>query len=213
MKATRRRSLLLIGLTAASLVLLAFLLHDFSRQLIVVRLSRYLWVAYLVSLSIPRWLIWTLFLAAVLFIAFKSLAQGGRASPRRELERALPPPAGPVEAERRWVRLASLGSYGRWRLAQRLADLAAEVIAYEEQMPPDFAKQALQRGEIELPPQVRFYLQAGLGSMVSHDIHSLASLWRRHSQAAPGSLTRRDAEQVILFLEDALEVSHERSDH
>jgi len=141
-----RDRLILVAMAAFLVGVLAYLLRDFSREMIVRYLARYVWVLNLVLLSIPRPLLWTLFILSLLTITFRSLAAEEPQTRPSVAPDHLPPAVGPVAAEMHWVQLARVGHYGRWRLAQRLADLAAEALAYQRGLPSSDVKQLLRRG-------------------------------------------------------------------
>jgi len=197
----------LIFVAAATLLVgaLAYLLRDFSREMIVRYLARYVWVLNLVFLSIPRPLLWTLFILSLLVITFRSLAaEEPRARPTVAQDH-LPPAVGPVAAEMHWVQLARAGHYGRWRLAQRLADLAAEAMAYQQGLSPNDVKQLLRRGEIALPTELLLYVRGGLGSVISPPVRF--ARWRRGGPAS--ALDAEHAADLVRYLEEELEAKYD----
>lgn len=200
------RDRLVLAVAAALLVgTLAYLLRDFSREMIARYLARYVWVVNLVLLSIPRPLLWTLFILALLAITFRSLAvEGSLAQPSVALDH-LPPAVGPVAAEMHWVQLARVGHYGRWRLAQRLADLAAEALAYQRGLSPSDVKQSLRRGEIALPAELMLYVRGGLGSVIAPP----ARFSRWHRGRPTSVLSTERAADLVRYLEEELEVKYD----
>ena len=64
----------------------------------------------------------------------------------------------------RWLRDARRDEHSRWRLAQRLSQLAIETLAFREQCPPQEISRRLDDGTLDIPPQLRAYLHAGHAS-------------------------------------------------
>ena len=206
----RRHPWLRLALALALWILLGALVLAFRdlAQVVVARLARLLWAAHLLFQSIPRWALWTALLALALLLALRSLAPPRH---RRDMADEEPPPAtGPIAAELRYIRLAEQGRYGQWRLAQRLAELAAQALAYRDRIPPTEARQRIHAGTADLPEGLRRYLHADLGSIGASRRGLLASL--RRGLAPPPAATPRtaalppEADQAIAFIEELLEV-------
>ncbi|NLS78401.1 MAG: hypothetical protein GXY76_14175 [Chloroflexi bacterium] len=200
-----RRRWLGLALVLSALLLLAALIlafRDIARA-VVTRLAQVLWTVHLLFQSVPRWAWWTTLLAAALSLAARSLAPR---RPKRPAGDEEPLPAvGPITAELRYVRLAQQGRYGQWRLAQRLAELAAQALAYRDRIPLQEARQHLRAGNSGLPEGFRRYLQADLGSLGESARKRLA-LVRRRPDAPRVTESRPQPDQVIAYIEQLLEV-------
>ncbi len=208
MNGSLRRHLLFFGFMLILVASLALVLQDFSRQVIIARFARAIWVGHLLFQSIPRWVLWISFLTLALFVAVRSLRKDSKPFWKATDEERSS--SGPVEAEMRWIRLAAWGSYGQWRLAQRLAELTLEALAHRERANPARIKHLLIAGALGVPPEVLSYLRAGLGSVMPKGggfMERLRHLWRPFTYiASPES----DAERVVRFLEDQTGVQRGR---
>jgi hypothetical protein len=203
-----RRRLLLLGLILLLAVPLMIVLRDFAREAIVVPLLYVLWLGRLLFRSIPQPLLWSLFLTLVLFVAVRSL--GGREGPARGTRETEAEYPGRVWVWTRRVQLAARGDYSRWRLAHYLRKLTLDVLAHRERLTPEQLKRRLGTGEVVAPPAVQAYLRAGLMSMPSGPIGLLSRLRQQLRSRARISPLDADLESAVQFLEDQLEVSHDR---
>jgi hypothetical protein len=207
-KPSARQLLFALALVVLTLLALWLGLQDLAREIIRTRLLRALWVIYLVFQSIPPWLLWTALLTVMLLLARRSLTTRERPAPPPLLEE--PPAVGPVAAEMHWLNLAAHSSYGRWRLAQRLAQLALGALAQRERLTAHAVRQALDSGDIQVPPSVRVYLRSGFGSPIPEPTRRLDSLLRFLRPPAQPPTTDRRPLQAIEFLEEILEeVKHD----
>ena len=109
-------------------LVLAIVLRDFTREVIVIPIAEFVWLLDYYLKGLPQPIVWAIFLFVTLYVAVSSIAQAPHKK-KRAAESTLEYP-GPVEAELKWIRLASYGSYGRWRLAQRLAILLVDALAH-----------------------------------------------------------------------------------
>ena len=145
---------------ALLLVGLLFLIASGAfEQVVIVPLLFLWWVARVLYESIPQALLWGIFVAIAVPLIAKSLAW--RAAP---LPTAVPQAGtrGHVADWSRWLRDSSRDDHARWQLAQRLSQLAVEALALREQCSPQEINRRLQNGSLDLPPDLRAYLRAGL---------------------------------------------------
>ena len=198
-----------IGLAALALsvtLVLTLTLRDFARDVIVVPIAQFLWLTNLYLRAIPQPVLWGIFLTATLYVAVGSLSE----NKTRRRRRKEPPLAysGPVETELKWVRLSAHGNYGRWRLAQRLTDLAATALALCAHEAESEVKRSLARGAWEAPPEMKRYFRAGLGPPITRP----GFLWPRRSAAELRNhpLRTTSPRDVIAFIEQELEEEHGR---
>jgi hypothetical protein len=61
----------------------------------------------------------------------------------------------------RWLAAATRDDYSRWRLAQRLSQLAIDTLAFREQCSPQEITRRLNNRSLDIPPQLHAYLYAG----------------------------------------------------
>jgi hypothetical protein len=203
-----RKRLLLLGLVLLLAAPLVLVLRDFAREAIVVPLLYVLWLGRLLFRSIPQPLLWSLFLTLVLFVAVRSLGRrGGSAGGMREAEEEYP---GRVWVWARRIQLAARGDYSRWRLAHYLRKLILDVLAHRERLTPEQLKRRLGTGEVDAPPAVQAYLRAGLMLMPSGPIGLFSRLRQQLRSRARTSPLDADLESAVQFLENQLEVPHDR---
>ena len=111
------------GLVVAAI--LAFLLQDVIRQVVVTPLAYLWWVLNLTFSAIPQLILWIILVAVLILIVISSLVSWisiGRkpAEPAR-------PAQGNVEILAGWVSKAGEGNYYKWMIANRLGKLWNEL--------------------------------------------------------------------------------------
>lgn len=150
--------LLTIGLVLVTLGLVVALVRGVVREALVVPLLALLWQAGLLIESLPQQIVWWVVILAMIIIIARGLGEGaGFQLPERRTK-----PAGGRVAE--WLRLvlyARKDDYSRWRLAQRMALLAQDLIARRDGIDLRQARRVLEAGT-GLSPEVGAYLRAGL---------------------------------------------------
>jgi hypothetical protein len=203
-----RRRLVLLGLVLLMAAPLVLVLRDFAREAIVVPLLYVLWLGRLLFRSIPQPLLWSLFLTLALLVVARSL--GGREGPARGMREAQAESPGRVRVWARRIQLADRGDYSRWRLAHYLRTLILDVLAHRERLTPEQLRRRLETGEVHAPPAVQAYLQAGLMPMPSGPLGLLSRLRQQFRSRAQVSLLDPSLESAVQFLENQLEVSHDR---
>jgi hypothetical protein len=203
-----RRRLLLLGLILLLAAPLVLVLRDFAREAIVVPFLYVLWLGRLLFRSIPQPLLWSLFLALALSVAARSL--GRRERPARGTREAEAESPGRVRVWARRIQLAARGDYSRWRLAHYLRKLILDVLTHRERLTPEQLRRRLGTGEVVVPPAVQAYLRAGLMPMPSGPMGLLSRLRQRLRSRARTSPLDADLESAVQFLENQLEVSHDR---
>jgi hypothetical protein len=184
---------------------LAVVLRDQVREVIVLPMVRFAWLLGLYVRIVPQWALWAVFLTVALFIAIGSVLQPVGGARRRRAELPLEHP-GPIKSEMRWIRLAQRGSYGRWRLAQRLAELVAQARAHTTRTPLARVKRQLARGRLGAPDEIAAYVEAGLNPPPSRTTWlALNQLGRQQAQRPALHI---DPNRVIAYIEDEIEGNH-----
>jgi hypothetical protein len=206
-KPSARQLFLALALLVTTLFALLLGLQSFAREIIRTRLLRLFWPIYLIFQAIPPWLLWTALLTVVLLIARRSLTIRERPAPPSFAEE--PPAAGPIATELHWVNLAAHSSYGRWRLAQRLAQLALGALAHHERLSSHAVRQSLESGEIRTPSSVRAYLRSGLGSPIPAPTRRLDSLRQLLRPPTTSPAPDHRPLETVEFLEELLEVKRD----
>lgn len=138
------------------LVVLAFMLKGFVRDWIVVPV----FIAGRVAMGMPQDLPWYLVVGIIVFIAGKSLSSlvSFNFKPAKTKTVKL----GKVEEIASLIWKARKGIYYKERLARTLGELAIEALAHREQTEPEIITERLRSGELDIPPDILEYLQAGL---------------------------------------------------
>ncbi len=181
---------------AVAIALTALLLKDFVRNGIVIPLLE---VLQLID-DLPRMAIWLFFIGIMLIPAYTSLKERGRPAFRTRLR--MKSQLGRIETLASLIRKARMGDYFRERLSRYLGELALETLAYRERLPLVEIKNRLRSGSLDLPPEIRSYLQAGLLGDYSNYQENKLSFFRSEGQTSPLDL---DPIRVVKFLEQQLE--------
>jgi len=144
-------ALLLVGL-------LVLIINGTIGAVIVVPLLLLWWTARVLYESIPQALLWGVFVAIAVLLVAKNFPRGSApllpVAPQTVV-------LGRVADWSRWLHNAHRDDHSRWQLAQRLAQLATETLAFREQCEPQEISRRLHDGSLDIPPQIRAYLHAG----------------------------------------------------
>jgi hypothetical protein len=194
---TLRRTLL-VSTGVAAAAILALLLQDVIRRSVVTPLAYLSWVFKLLISTIPQLFIWILLLVVLILFIIASLVNW--IPLRKSRQKASPQTIGPVENLAGWVQKKSEGNYYKWKIANRLGNLAREISSRhgnwrrtEKHRESDALDQSLQES-------VQRYLDAGLEeSFVNYPLPPLPFM---RKSATPFDL---DVELVVDFLEDQME--------
>jgi len=205
---SRRNRLVFFGLVLLLAALLAFVFRGLVHDFFVVPFLYALWLIGVLLESIPQHIIWIIFLiVAVRIVVGNLIALRKRAARAARRKRAQE--RGHIGTWTNRIKMAELGLYSKWRLSQELGQLLLGVLAQGERLTPEQVKQNLEAGGIDVPPEIRAYLQAAL-EPGSPDAESCFEKLRRWSRPE----TRRsplylDPEKVIRFLEYQMGVRHD----
>jgi len=153
-----RERLPAIGLALLLTGLLALIINGTIGDLVVMPLLFLWWAAQVLYQTIPQALLWGLFVLIAVLLVAKSLAW--YSAPLQPAESQIVA-QGRVADWSRWLRDAGRDDYSRWRLAQRLSQLAVETLAFREQCPPQEISRQLDNGTLDISPQLHAYLYAG----------------------------------------------------
>jgi GNAT superfamily N-acetyltransferase len=152
------RRLLIITMVLLVLVLAIALTRGVIREAIVMPLLGLVWGIVQLIESLPQALLWWFVIAFVVVLAVRSIGGStGLRMPTRPAEAI----GGRVASWMRVIAFARRDGYSRWRMAQRFALLAQELIAYRDGIDMRQARRRLESGA-GLPPAVAAYLRAGL---------------------------------------------------
>jgi hypothetical protein len=138
--------------------LLTLVISGTFGEVVVVPLLFLWWAAQVLYQSIHQGLLWGLFVLIAMLLVAKNFPSSSVPLPPATPHTAA---LGRVAEWSRWIHAARRDDHSRWRLAQRLALLAIETLAFREQCAPQEISRRLRDGSLDMPPQVRAYIQAG----------------------------------------------------
>jgi hypothetical protein len=188
---------------------LAGLLFEPVRRFVTLPLEFLAWLARSTYLLIPRPFLWIGFLVLGYWLALNSLQS--RAKERTDDRSPLPELYAEPKIARlaRYVKLSSRPFF-RHRLNHVVTELVVQALAYRQQISPQQARALLSKDQAELPPEVLEYVKDGLPPWPLQPLRPASFLGR----LAPGKEARlkalADAGQTLDFLENLLEVPHDR---
>jgi hypothetical protein len=170
-------------------------------DVVVVPLLFLWWFARVVYESLPQALLWGVLVAIAVLLLAKSLSWSAAPLPTVEPQ---VDSYGPMADWSRWLRDSSRDDHARWRLARRLSQLAVETLAFREQCPPHEIGRRLDDGSLDVTPELRAYLRAGLSPYAPRPKQR-----RRLGQPAPDPAPARpfatDPKLIIDYLEHTLQ--------
>jgi hypothetical protein len=138
--------------------LLALIISGTIGEVVVVPLLFLWWAAQVCYASVPQALLWGVFVLIAVLLVAKNFPGSSAPLPHVAPQTDTP---GRVADWSRWLRDARRDDHSRWRLAQRLAQVAIETLAFREQCPPQDISRRLDDGTLDIPPRLRAYLNAG----------------------------------------------------
>jgi hypothetical protein len=196
-----RERLPTIGLALLLVGLLALIINGTIGEVVVVPLLFLWWAAQVLYQSIPQALLWGVFVLIAVLLVANSFPWSSAPLPPVAPQTAA---QGRVADWSRWLRDSSRDDHSRWRLAQRLSQLAVETLAFREQCPPQEISRRLGDGSLNIPPQLRTYLQAGSAPYWPKP-KQRRRFGRPAQDAAHAEPLAIDPQQVIDYLEDTLQ--------
>ncbi len=184
--------------SAAVVVFMALFMRDFVREGIIIPFFK---IANFFQ-SFPQEVLWFLFLGIVVYAAAKSLKNWE--IQKRKNKKTITKQPGRIESLAILIKQARQGAYTRERLARHLGELTLQALSYQERHGLDVMKARLRRGDLNVPPVILNYLQAGLSW--EHAFHQRKGRWpfRKRILSSPLDL---DPLEVVEFIESLLEVS------
>jgi len=196
-----RERLVALGLALLLAGLVAMIVTGAIDDVVIVPLLFLWWAARVLYESLPQALLWGVFVAIAVLLLAKSLSWNDAPSPA--VEPGLTS-VGRVSDWSRFLRESRRDEHARWRMAQRLSQLAVAMLAFREQCPAHEISRRLDNGSLDIAPQLRAYLRAG-----SLPYAPAPRKRRRFGQPAPdpartGPLAI-DPQQMIEYLEDTLQ--------
>ena len=184
------------GLVVAAI--LAFLLQDVIRQVVVTPLAYLWWVLNLTFSAIPQLILWIILVAVLILIIISNLVSW--ISIGRKPAEPVRPAQGNVEILAGWVSKAGQGNYYKWMIANRLGKLWSELSGRfgkgDKLAVPGEANAAGQQA----PEALQRYLKAGMQeSFVDYPLPRRPFM---RKETTPFDI---DVEEAVEFLESQME--------
>lgn len=197
---SRRWFIILAGI-GIMIMIISLFLRDLILNMVILPLAYLWWILTLYYRAVPQLIIWGVLIAIVFISALRNIPLQ---TPIRYKEKKNQNLAkGPVEEFSQMLNKAPGGIYYKWLIANRLGNLARELLDQREgRRAQGFARLI---GRDWHPPQkIESYLESGLnGSFADFP----QSHWWTRPQLTPLDV---DTKQVIVYLESEMETSHDR---
>jgi hypothetical protein len=180
--------------------LVSFLLRNVVQQTILTPLAYLWWIMNLYYRAVPQWIVWAL-LVIIVFVS--ALRNTPLRNPFRQVQKKNQTPTkGPIEDLSKMINKAPNGIYYKWLVANRLGNLARELLDQREgRRAHSFAR--LIGRDWQPPVEVSVYLESGLNG-------SFADFPQSHRARSRATPLDMDTKQVIEYLEYEMETSHDR---
>ncbi len=188
----RRDRLLILGVILVAGLLLARGAQGAVRDGIVVPLLEIFWIGQMLVETTSQGFFWTALVIVGIALAVKGFWDG---PPRFARDAELEPRRGPVAALTVMIHRCARDEYSRWRLAQRLAQLAVETLAQRHAISPREARGGIEDGRFAIPPAIAAYLRAGLGQFQNRP--------GSRGRVRSGGPLDVDVQSVVAWLEEA----------
>lgn len=206
---------LLLLLLLAGLVVV--LLRDLIRQLLPPWFLYLGWLSLQYINGLPQQLLWALFVTLASLYSITRFLRGGGGE--RQPETTTRPFPGRVTVLRQWIRLLPAGNYYKWRLAQLVSHLTVEAIDRDGELTPDEILRRLGDGRLDVPRDVKAFLEFSLGARsivhalerMSNGRSPLSTLLGRllSGRRDPEVVTEESLEKMVTFIERTLEDARE----
>ncbi|MBC7875819.1 MAG: hypothetical protein H7Y59_01495 [Anaerolineales bacterium] len=180
---------------------ISFLSRNVVQQAILTPLAYLWWLLNLYYRAIPQWIVWALLVVIVFVSALRNIPLKNPF--RRAQKKNQRPTKGPIEDLSQMFNKAPGGIYYKWLIANRLGNVARELLDQREgRRARGFAR--LIGRDWQPPTEVSAYLESGLNGSFSDFPQSY---WAR-PQSTPLDM---NASQVIEYLEYEMETRHDRN--
>lgn len=200
---TRRR--VIVAGKFLSAVFLAFIMRDAVEQMVIVPLVYLWWLLRLYYSMFPQFVLWAILVVAAIYSAITSLLP--EISYRRALSADSKPVQGQIELLVEWLKKSKLGgSYYKWLIANRLGKMTREILAQRDGQAVSKKFGRLDGRGWNPAQKIRDYLETGLnGSFAEFP----RPRWWMFGQTAKPTPLDVDPQQVIDYLENEMETSHD----
>ncbi len=195
------RSRWLTIMAAIGILIVSILLRDLIRSTVIMPLAYIWWLLKLYYHAVPQLIVWGMLIVAVFISALRNISP--RNPFRRKEKNGSKSTKGPVEDFAQSLDKAPGGTYYKWLIANRLGNVARELLDQREgRRARGFSR--LRGRDWQPPDDVGAYLESGLNG-------SFADFPQSHWWSKPQPTTLdTDTKQVIEYLEYEMETSHDR---
>lgn len=194
-----RRWLIVLVVVAAFVV--SFLLRDLIQRNVILPLAYLWWLLKLYYRAVPQLILWVLLVLAVFVSMFRLIPIKNLFRRTRKIARI--PAVGPIESVAQWIKKSPGGVYYIWLVANRLGKLARELLDQREgRARKGFAR--LSGKDWNPPQEVDAYLETGLNG-------SFADFPQPRWWMPKPTRLDVNPQQVIEYLENEMEMSHDRN--
>ncbi len=191
----------LIILAGIGIIVISFLLRDVILHTVILPLAYTWWLLTLYYRAVPQLIVWVLLIAVVFISALRNISLQNPF--RRAEKKSQKSTKGPVEEFSHMLNKAPGGIYYKWLIANRLGNMARELLDQREgRRARGFSR--LSGRDWQPPSNISAYLESGLnGSFADFP----QSYWWTRPESTPLDV---DTKQVIEYLEYEMETSHDR---
>ena len=154
------RRLIPLAVMLVVTLVLALLVRDFVREVVVVPVVYASWIIWLTMTNLPDWFFWGLLVLAAGVLAVRSLR--GAPRPQRDAVARSEPTHGPVTSWAQRLQDAPKRQTSRWRVARDLGRVFWETHFPEEPFHLQTFQERIDQPELAMPAEIRDYFLAGL---------------------------------------------------
>jgi hypothetical protein len=188
----------------AAVFAISFLLRDLIQRTIILPFAYLWWLLKLYYRAVPQLILWVLLVIAVFasmlrLIPIKNLFHRGQKKEQM-------PVAGSIESFSHWIKKSPRGIYYKWLIANRLGKDAREILAQRDGHAVGNKFGRLDGRGWNPPQKISDYLETGLnGSFADFP----RPPWSLRGQSPKPTPLDVDPQQVIDYLENEMETSHD----
>lgn len=197
----------ILGFVVLLAIPLVWLLKDWVREVVLAEILTTAWIVGLRISTLPQAPIWILFVLIVIYLALRTLFPRTPLPP--EPLPPLPPHVGELRSLAKRIERSAEGDYFRWDLARHVGGVMIDSLAYRRRTSRAEIRQQLRAGQLDVPPVIHRFLLVGMAPI--YTLSSGLVTRFRHLFAAEAAVPTldQDMEQIVQYLEDLLEVSHD----
>jgi hypothetical protein len=159
--------------------------------------------------SVPQTIIWAVFLGVPLLLVLISLTR--RQEPAQQELHAQRDRLGDIASMAQRVQRSLTLGYSRRSLARYMRTLALEVLAYQHRSTAERMRRQLRDGTLDVPPEIRAYLDVEHTSGPERPLSFWARLKRRLARP-PAAPMDPELERIVHFLEASLHIEPRAGD-